>query len=144
MVLAPSFSHGSRDQIDPSLIYICGFSLGHVYPWPLPSLSTLPSHQSRTLPQTPTPCNQSSHGCCWKFTCPFQSVFLRLIVDRRDQVSWQDFRFRTCNRERATTLSALPYPRLITMPFRFQAVDLIRPNWRRCVFFPFLKLFLCQ
>jgi hypothetical protein len=113
LVLAPSFSHGSRDQIDPSPhLYICAaFSLGHVYPWPLPSLSTLPSHQSRTLPQTPTPCNQSSHGCCWKFTCPFQSVFLRLIVDRRDQVSWllKDFRFRTCNRESDDSVSALPY-----------------------------------
>jgi hypothetical protein len=104
LVLAPSFSHGSRDQIDPLDMSIRGRS--HLCR--RCHLINLVLYRRR---QTPTPCNQSSHGCCWKFTCPFQSVFLRLIVDRRDQVSWllQDFRFRTCNRESDDSVSALPY-----------------------------------
>lgn len=80
---------------------------------------------------------------------------------RFSQFSWglssiAEIRFPGCCRisdserviEKATTLSlpcpALPYPRLITLPFRFQAVDLIRPNWRRCAFFPFHNCFFAS
>lgn len=118
MVLAPSFSHGSRDQIDPSPhLYIYAAS-------PLDMSIRGRSHLCRR-------CHLINLVLYRRPPLLVTSqVFLSLIVDRRDQVSWllQDFRFRTCNRESDDSVSALP--------FRFQAVDLIRLNWRRCVFFP--------